>query len=135
MAIMTWDEKYAVGIDIIDQQHKQLIRMIDDLHEALVAEKGQQLLGEIVARMVDYAVYHFSTEELLLKQNGYALYGSHKREHEEFTAKARELQERVEGRGFVLSLEVLRFLRDWLTNHILVNDRKYAPSLIGAGVR
>ena len=135
MALMNWDEKYAVGISEIDQQHKRLIQMINDLHEALVAKRGQQALADIVGRMVDYTAYHFSTEESLMKNNGYPQYGSHKHEHEGFAAKALELKQRVDMKSFVLTLEVLQFLREWLSNHILVNDKKYAPFLIGAGIR
>lgn len=135
MALFAWDEKYAVGIGEIDLQHKCLVQMINDLHAALLAERGQQALTEIVGRMVDYTAYHFSTEESLLKNNGYALYGAHKHEHEAFAAKAQELKQRVDNKRFVLSLEVIHFLRDWLSQHILVNDKKYAPFLIGAGVR
>lgn len=135
MANLVWEEKYSVGIKEVDQQHKRLIQMISDLQEALVAERGQQALSDIVGRMLAYAAHHFSAEELLMEQHGYALYAEHKREHETFTTKAQELRQRVDGRGFVLSLEVLRFLRDWLMNHILVNDKKYAPLLISKGLR
>jgi hemerythrin len=135
MGIFAWDDKYLVGIREIDEQHRRLVRMINDLHEAMVADRGQQALREVVGRMVDYTGYHFSTEEALLKRHGYPQFDAHRHEHDLFTAKAHELQERLEKSGFVLSLEVIRFLRDWLSNHILVNDRKYAAFLSGAGVR
>ncbi len=135
MAIFVWNEKYAVGIEKIDQQHKHLIQMIGDLQEALLAQRGQQMLTEIAKRMLDYTEYHFSTEESLLKNNGYTLYAAHKEEHGKFTAKALEIKERVDSKRFVLSLEVINFLRDWLSDHILVHDKRYAPFLIGAGVR
>lgn len=135
MAVLTWSESYAVGIREIDQQHKRLIQMINDLHDALVAERGQQALSQIVDRMADYTVYHFATEESLLKDHGYPQYGAHKHEHEAFTAKTRDLKNRLAGKRFVLTLEVIHFLRDWLSDHILVNDKKYALFLANAGVR
>jgi hemerythrin len=135
MALFVWDQKYAVGVREIDQQHQHLIQMINDLQQALVAERGQQALGQTVSRMLDYAAYHFSTEEELLSSTGYPLYDSHRQEHEGFATKARELRQRVDGGRFVLTLEVINFLRDWLSQHILVNDKKYAPHLLGAGVR
>jgi hemerythrin len=135
MAVFVWDEKYAVGIAEIDNQHQRLVRMINDLHEALVAEQGQEALADIVGRMLDYAAYHFATEESLLKNHGFPLFGSHQREHEGFTAKAQEYKRRIDRKGFVLTLEVIHFLKDWLSDHILVNDKKYAPFLIRAGVR
>ncbi|MBI5092471.1 MAG: hemerythrin family protein [Candidatus Hydrogenedentes bacterium] len=84
MSILVWDEKYSVGISEIDRQHQRLIQMINDLHEALVAERGQQALTEIVGRMLDYTIYHFAAEETLLKNNGYALYDAHQQEHAGF---------------------------------------------------
>ena len=135
MAFMAWDEQYAVGIAEIDRQHQGLVRMINDLHAALVAERGQLALAEIVGRMLDYAAVHFATEETLLKQHRYPQYDAHRGEHEGFRVKARELKQRVDNKRFVLTLEVINFLKDWLSDHILVSDREYAPFLIGAGVR
>lgn len=135
MAFMAWDEKYAVGIAAIDRQHQGLVQMINDLHAALVAKQGQQALAEIVGRMLDYAAVHFATEETLLKQHRYPQYGAHQAEHESFRGKARELKQRVENKRFVLTLEVIQFLKEWLSDHILVKDQEYAPFLIGAGVR
>jgi hemerythrin len=135
MASFVWSEKYAIGIETIDLQHQRLIQMINDLQEALIAERGQQALADIVGRMLDYAAYHFSTEEALLRDHGYELYGSHKKEHEAFTVKAQELKKRVDNKRFVLTLEVITFLREWLATHILVNDKKYAPFMLGAGLR
>lgn len=135
MTMFTWNEGYALGIRQLDEQHKQLVQMINDLHQALVANQGQLALRDIVQRMAAYTEFHFTTEEAYLKRQDYPGLAGQQQEHALFAAKARELKERIDAKGFVLTLEVIRFLRDWLSDHILVSDRAYAPFLLAKGVR
>lgn len=135
MSVLVWNESYVLGIKTLDEQHRLLVQMINDLHEALVANRGQEMVREIVKRMADYTDYHFKTEEEYLARHGYGGLEGQRREHAVFTAKAIELQERLAGKGFVLTLEVIRYLRDWLNDHILGSDRAYAPFLLEKGVR
>ena len=109
--------------------------MINSLHEAMLANKARDLQKQTVNRMTDYAVKHFALEEKYMKQFAYAGYQRHKEEHDRFTAKALELQERMDKAGFVLTLEILNFLRDWLRNHILKVDKEYSGHFTRNGLR
>jgi hemerythrin len=126
MAIFEWSDRFSVRVREIDEQHEQLVAMINRLHDAMVANKGRELQQEIVRDMVAYTDFHFATEEKYMRSFGYAGYFEHKTEHEQFSAEAAELKARVDRGGLVLSLEVMTVLKEWLQNHILGTDMKYA---------
>ncbi len=126
MAIFEWSDRFSVKVREIDEQHKELVGMINRLHEAMVANKGRELQQEIVNEMVAYTNFHFATEEKYMRSFGFAGYFEHKREHEQFAAEAAELKARVDRGGLVLTLEVMTLLKEWLQNHILGTDMQYS---------
>lgn len=125
MAIMIWNESYSVGVRELDEQHKSLIHMINEMHYAMNNDKGQEAISLIVEQMFHYMEVHFSTEEGYMQQHAYPAYAAHQKQHEEFRAKARDLRERVSTGEFILSFEIVQFLSDWLQKHIMVTDMKY----------
>lgn len=135
MAIMIWNPTYSVGVRELDDQHKGLIHMINEMHYAMNQDKGQEAISSIVEQMFDYMETHFSTEEAYLQKFSYPALSSHQQQHEEFRAKARDLRERVSQHEFILSFEIVQFLSDWLQNHIMIADKKYSTLLTANGVR
>ena len=134
MPFMTWQDEYSVGIESIDDQHKRLVAMINELNDAMAQGKGHQALGSIFARLVAYSRTHFGYEEELLSQHAYAGYPQQRREHAELLSKALALQEDYREGKPVISIKLMTFLKNWLSEHILGTDAKYSLFLRRRGV-
>jgi hemerythrin-like metal-binding protein len=131
-----WRDEYAVGVAQIDEQHRRLIEMIASFYEALATrEKTQQALGDLLAGLLEYTRYHFSTEEGLMQRTSYPQLEAHKREHAGFVTKVSDMEERFVRGRLVLSLEATVFVREWLSRHILVVDKVLGRHLNAHGVQ
>lgn len=135
MALMEWNDKMSVGIDSIDAQHKKLVALLNELYDGVQQGHTKEALGTVLSGLVDYTVAHFKYEEDLFAKTGYAEKDAHKAEHDAFTRKVGDVQEKYKtGVNTSLSLEVMTFLKNWLTNHIMGTDQKYTAHLKANGV-
>lgn len=134
MALFNWKDDYSVKVKEIDEQHQQLIALINKLHDAMGEKRGKEVVGEILKRLADYTVYHFANEERLLRSNGYPEYDAHHDKHVKMTGKVMALQEDLKSGKITLSIEVMNFLKNWLDKHILGTDKKYSSFLNEKGV-
>ena len=120
-----WTDALSVKVREIDDQHRRLVDMVNTLHQSMIDKKGQDAQSAVIHEMVEYAATHFKLEEEYMRKFGYAKTGLHSREHQAFTKKATDLNERSAAAGFILTTEVLGFLKDWLQRHIMGVDRQY----------
>jgi hemerythrin len=127
-----WDDRYSVGIPLIDDQHKHLIALTNELYACCIGgtEEVQACFRDAIRGAVDYVKYHFTAEEKMLENVQYPGIAAHKKEHESFVIKiladARDFEE---GKKFVPNIFV-RYLRDWILAHIAVEDKKYAEYIM-----
>ncbi|MEK6564996.1 MAG: bacteriohemerythrin [Candidatus Omnitrophota bacterium] len=136
MSFLDWKpEEYGVGVKECDNQHQKLIKLINELYDAMIEKKTRESLGKILNELVDYTVYHFSAEEDLFKITYYPEAVVQKLEHEKFTKTVTDFKKKFEETSTTLiSVELLKFLKDWLLQHISIVDKKYGPYLNSKGV-
>jgi hemerythrin len=126
--LVEWEDRYSIGIPLIDDQHKKLVEMTNDLYRGCLrgGDEAQDYFLKAVHGTVDYVKYHFAAEEKLLETVKYPGMVEHKREHEEFVKKVFEdVKSFQAGKKFVPNIFV-RYLKDWILTHIAVQDKKYA---------
>jgi hemerythrin len=134
MAFFTWNETYLIGIYLIDEQHRHLVDLINRLHDAMNSGAAINILGDILQELEVYAKTHFRTEEEYFALYGYPGTEGHRQEHFIFTKKIAEFGVDFSRNRSGLSMEILNYLKNWLSNHILTEDRKFAPFLKSKGL-
>lgn len=131
MTILTWNDQFILGIASIDQQHQRLVDIINQLDEAVAVGGEPQAILELTDALIDYTSYHFTHEEALMRQAGYnrTEYARHKLQHDQFVARVVLERENAATDPDAVSAELLEFLVEWLSEHILVSDKQMVLEL------
>ena len=135
MTLFAWTQKMSVGMAKIDKEHQGLFDIINQLHAAMLAGRGNQTLRPVLANLAEYTKFHFGHEEELLRMHGYPGLADHLKLHQIFRTKLGELDTQVKAGTVALSVSTLDFLRDWLSKHILGVDMRYKDFLSTKGVK
>lgn len=134
MALFDWEETLSVNIKAVDEQHKYLVKLINDLYRSLLSDNPGEKMGNILDRMLLYATYHFQDEEKLMGLHQYPWLHDHKQKHLEFTDKTLEYLEKFRAGELKPSTEIAKFLKTWVKAHIVGEDKRYSAYLNERGV-
>ena len=125
-----WEDRFKTGYKRIDNQHKELVNILNDLYETGV--KGdigdddiQKSFNEIIKRTIDYATYHFSYEEKIMNAINYSGAKDHISKHRAFSVKIADEVNRYEKGDDLVVKDLITFLKEWLLNHIVLEDKKF----------
>ncbi len=135
MPLISWSDDMCVGVQAFDNHHTNLVNQINALNDAMRQGKGAEVLGPLLNNLLAYTKKHFDAEEQLLSRYNYPGYQAHKLEHKKLTDQVLAFQKEYEAGNKMLSIELMNFLRDWLTHHIKETDMKYGPFLAQQGVK
>ncbi len=120
-----WDDSLALGIEVIDDQHRRIVDYINELHRA--HRNGlREKVDEVLQGLVDYTISHFSFEENLMAKGGYPLSEAHRQVHEAFTKRIEDYR-RQHQQGKDVTRQLMSELQIWLSAHIRTDDRDYRP--------
>jgi hemerythrin len=132
---MTWKDEYSVKVKLIDQQHKKLIDLLNKMYDGLREQRGKEVLGAVLSELVAYTEGHFTTEERLMSMHKYPGFEVHKLEHHILVKKVTDFEKDFKAGRTSVSIDVMNFLKDWLTNHILGTDKRYSAFFAERGVQ
>jgi hemerythrin len=135
MPLVKWNDKFSVGVAKFDEEHQRLFAMVNDLFDGVNAGRGKDVLASIAEGLIAYARFHLANEERLLAHHGYPGLEGHKAQHRKLTRAVQRIQERLDaGATDAMAREVVRFLNEWLVQHILGTDKAYSAFLNGKGI-
>ena len=123
--LFPWTTKLSLGIDKIDDQHKELVRLINRLHRAMKVKAGSSEAGDILDNLAKYTLYHFDFEEKLFDKYGYPQRKDHKNYHRKLVESVVVFQKDFKSGKTGLTMELMMFLTNWLKDHIMKTDRDY----------
>ena len=131
---LKWTDELAVGVETIDNQHKSIFAMANNLFDAMEEGRGKEEVGETIAFLRKYITEHFRDEEELMVNHNYAGYSEQRKEHKQFIKDYSALENEVETKGisshFVVQTQL--FLAKWFVNHINKSDKALGAYLKAA---
>lgn len=125
MTLVTWSDSYSTGIPQIDQQHQELVRLLNELYESILARQGSRACRAVVDRLFAYTQDHFRVEENMMRRLGYPRLEVHKAKHQSLLKHVVGLLAKLDAGNTAISFELLHFLKLWLTKHITESDRRF----------
>jgi len=131
MEYLNWEDKYSVGNEVVDEQHKKLFSMYNDLVKSIEKHDQKEVIGKLLENLIEYVAFHFSDEERLMKAGNYPELEEHQRVHKDLRNKVYDIFTKYITGEDVNVEEVASFLENWLKNHVLGMDMKYKEYIKG----
>jgi hemerythrin len=125
--IVTWSNTYSSGVKLIDEQHKGLVDLVNEMFNHVNGNQVQELnyFNRVIQEVVNYVKVHFATEEKLMIATKFSGYSEHKKAHDSFVLTVvANIKDYQEGKRLTLST-FTKYLRDWILSHIAVMDKVY----------
>ncbi len=132
--LFSWSDSYNVGIQEVDEQHRVLVSLLNQLHEAIREHRGSATSRDILGRLAEYTRTHFLLEESLMRLTHYPGFEIHKQQHEELIKQVQDLQYKIDNENAAITFELLHFLKGWLTQHINDSDKRFGAFFETAGL-
>ncbi len=129
MALLSWSDQYSIGNDLIDSEHEELFRLINDFHSQWLHGRKQQTIAKVLNQLIVYAEMHFRHEETIMRDAGFPLLDEHMALHEALIDTIFALQKAYEEGGLRLEMDTMKFVKSWLLDHILQNDYRFRDFL------
>lgn len=129
MQCVIWNDRFEVGIKIIDEQHKGLVDTMNKLCDSLDQGTEKNVINEVLKELSAFAVSHFGTEEKYFKEFNYEKTEEHIAEHNKFKEKIESLKKDCDEQSCTnVSTEIMAYLGDWFADHVLKHDKEYVAT-------
>ena len=126
-----WNNKYSVGVSVIDEQHKPIIDLLNELHKSIESID----IKSVAKRSLEYTKTHFAFEEELMSRYKYDLLTEHKGQHDRFINMILAFINNIESNSAKVNARMV--LVRWFIDHITSNamDKKLGVFLKGHGLK
>ncbi|KJR40703.1 methyl-accepting chemotaxis sensory transducer [Candidatus Magnetoovum chiemensis] len=131
---LPWSDALSINVKGFDDQHKKLVAMVNRLYKAMKSGAANKALDKILTELIDYTVKHFNAEQEAMKEHAYPELDLHILEHEKLKAQVVAFYNDFKEGKAMLSTKLMNFLKDWLGDHILKTDAKYAKHFNRKGI-
>ncbi|NMC68002.1 MAG: hemerythrin family protein [Spirochaetales bacterium] len=129
MRYFEFDNSLITGIKSIDEQHKYLFSIFDDLMNALSIGSAKNIIYDLLMKLKDYALYHFNDEENLMISINYPDIDFHMEEHNNFKKIVEQYINEYKDTNYSITADTTDFLYSWIRHHILISDKKIVEYL------
>ncbi|TCO79573.1 hemerythrin [Plasticicumulans lactativorans] len=133
--VMEWSDELSVGIQEIDEQHRFLVDLVNQINATMLATNDAEAIRRDFDRLLEYTRTHFVVEESLMRILGYPDYETHKSHHEGLLAQVLQFKQRLDDIGRVSRVDLMDFLKHWLIEHIKREDRLYSEHFLSRGAQ
>ena len=124
-----WSEDFSVGCEALDEQHKKIVELINILIVHHNASVHSETIAYVINELMLYSLHHLEYEEKLLEELQYPEFPQHKEDHSKYKGKVVDIVLKVSKDNKETPVELLEFLQEWWSNHILKEDMAYKPFL------
>lgn len=131
MEYLEWSDKYVLNHERLDNDHKQLLKITNQLIERASASNNSEILTESLYQLLRYIETHFKLEEEIMLKNNCKEYEKHKQLHNEFHRKIAKFCQQAMKMSTPIAQDLLILLQQWITKHIVEEDaifRQTKPS-------
>lgn len=130
-----WKDEMSVKSQELDYQHQHMVDIINEVYQAFTNREHKEGIGKIMDKLSQYIVYHFTFEEVYFEMFDFYDRENHIREHLMFRQKVDEFNSRYKSNDATLTCDVLNFLKNWLSEHIIESDQKYIDCFVKHGIK
>ena len=134
MDYFQWSDALSVGNSLIDQDHKELVNLVNELHQAVQDGKSSETPGRILQALFTYTQEHFQREELLMEHINYVDKEAHLDQHKKLIDQVVVLQDAFDRGRVEVANNTAELLRYWLTHHIMRTDKKLSVAIAASGL-
>ena len=129
MSLTEWDNRYELGIQMIDEHHKKLVELMNNTYNLILYSTKKDEMQTILTELLKFTHYHFDAEVQIMIESEYAGLKTHVSEHNIFKKQLDEMMQNYLSGAPHVDTDIVIFLWDWLQKHILKYDKKLAAYL------
>lgn len=124
-----WSAELLLHDAALDNDHRRIFGLAEELHQAMLAEQGRRRLGGLLEQLVEHTRQHLGREEELMRRARYPDLDHHRAEHETLVRRVTEFERRFREGETTMTIELMHFLSGWLETHIRGSDRRLVDYL------